>query len=49
MDGDNARFSDKVDENGGLLPFMLSRCWEWTWRQGQDGAFQGRSGDSRDN
>ena len=28
MDGNYARFRNMVDENGGILPFTLSRCWE---------------------
>jgi hypothetical protein len=30
MDGDHARFWGKVNRNGGLLPWMETRCWEWT-------------------
>ena len=38
-----------TERNGGLLPWMDTRCWEWTWRHGQDGAFEGGAGDSGDN
>ncbi len=38
-----------TERNGGLLPWMDTRCWEWTWRHGPGGAFEGGAGDRRDN
>ena len=37
MDGDHARFSDKVNQNGVLLPWMETRCWEWTGARDKSG------------
>ncbi len=37
MDGDHARFRNMVDLNGGLLPWMETRCWEWTGARDKSG------------
>ncbi len=49
MDGDDARFSDKVNQNGGILPWMETRCWEWTGAGAKTGRPKFWLGDSRDN
>ncbi len=54
MDRDHARFSDKVNQSGVLLPWMETRCWEWTgardktgrpkfWLRDNQGQFRGNS------
>ncbi len=49
MDGDHARFWSKVDRNGGVLPWMETRCWEWTGARDKTGRPKFWLGDSRDN
>ena len=49
MDGDHARFWSKVDKNGGLLPWMETRCWEWTGARDKTGRGKFWIGDKRDN
>ncbi len=49
MDGDNARFWSKVDKNGGLLPWMINRCWEWTGATDKTGRPKFWLGDSSGN
>ncbi len=49
MDGDHARFWSKVDKNGGILPWMETRCWEWTGAGAKTGRPKFWLGDSRDN
>ncbi len=49
MDGDHARFWSKVDKNGGILPWMETRCWEWTGATDKTGRPKFWLGDSRDN
>ena len=49
MEGDHARFRGKVDENGGLLPWMETRCWEWTGATDKTGRPKFWLKDSRDN
>ncbi len=41
MDGDHARFRGKVNENGGILPWMETRCWEWTGATDKTGRWKG--------
>ncbi len=49
MDGDHARFRNMVDQNGGLLPWKETRCWEWTGAGAKTGRPKFWLGDSRDN
>ena len=49
MDGDHARFWSKVDKNGGILPWMETRCWEWTGARDKTGRGKFWIGDKRDN
>ena len=49
MDHNHARFSDKVNQNGGLLPWMETNCWEWTGATDKTGRGKFWIGDNRDN
>ncbi len=48
MDRDNTRFWSKVDKNGGILPWMINRCWEWTGVKDKTGRPKFWLRDSRD-
>ena len=49
MDQNHARFSDKVNQNGGILPWMETRCWEWTGARDKTGRPKFWLGDKRYN